>query len=181
MHLSYPGEHNPQAKLTADQVLQIRQQYADGATQQQVATAMDIAPAQVSRIVRGTAWKHLPCPPLRARRWVSPRSIYDWATVDPLLIALPTPTPFGSLAQLGRDYQIPAISIRERMRRLRRLGMVSPPHRGQWTVAEDDQLVHLYARAAIPVIARLLQRSETAITERILRTGIADGGYSDVE
>lgn len=47
------------AKVTAQMVLEIRRDYADGMTQPQLARKYGIGPGQVGRIVRGEAWAHV--------------------------------------------------------------------------------------------------------------------------
>ena len=53
--VSRPGELNPVAKLTTDQVAEIRAM-AGSCTQRALAARFDISPAQVSRILNGKRW-----------------------------------------------------------------------------------------------------------------------------
>lgn len=51
------------AKLTENEVIKIRHLYATGRfTQDGLAAAFDVTQRQISRIVRGKRWKHLPKP-----------------------------------------------------------------------------------------------------------------------
>lgn len=53
------GSNNVNAKLTEEQVTEIRKRYAEGdATQRQLAAECGISQINVSRIVRGEYWKH---------------------------------------------------------------------------------------------------------------------------
>ena len=61
------GSEHVAAKLTEQQVLQMRQAYATGATQRVLATEFHISRTQVSFIVRGLKWKHAGGP-ISARR-----------------------------------------------------------------------------------------------------------------
>jgi len=51
------GESSPRARLTADQVREIRRLYAKGETQVALSEAFDTPQTNVSRIVRREAWK----------------------------------------------------------------------------------------------------------------------------
>lgn len=53
------GERAPKAKLTAPQVLEIRQSYASGVNQVQLASIYGITQASVSAIVLRKSWKHI--------------------------------------------------------------------------------------------------------------------------
>jgi DNA-binding transcriptional regulator YiaG len=53
------GEANGFAKLTADQVREIRRLSEEGLTQRAIANRFGISQKQVSRIVRGKRWAHL--------------------------------------------------------------------------------------------------------------------------
>jgi len=50
------GSRNPMAKLTWDQVREIRAMVQAGSTQRQAVDRFGVSPMTVSRIVRGTAW-----------------------------------------------------------------------------------------------------------------------------
>jgi hypothetical protein len=53
-----PGENNPNHKLTAEQVRDIRQLYADGGiTQRELGERFGVLDSAVSRIVTGTRWE----------------------------------------------------------------------------------------------------------------------------
>jgi len=54
-----PGESHPRHKLTDADVLDIRDQYANGATQVALARQYGVAQKSISRIVRREAWPHL--------------------------------------------------------------------------------------------------------------------------
>lgn len=55
-----PGESHPMARLTEDQVLEIRYRYATGeVSQYQLADEYSSSQAQIGRIVRGESWRHL--------------------------------------------------------------------------------------------------------------------------
>lgn len=53
------GEENPAAKLTDNKVMHIREQYAAGATQQQLANECNVGTTTIGRVVRGETWKHV--------------------------------------------------------------------------------------------------------------------------
>ena len=53
------GERNGQAKLTDDDVREIRRRVAAGALQKDVAAMFGVQKMQVSRIVRGERWSHV--------------------------------------------------------------------------------------------------------------------------
>lgn len=54
------GEHNGRAKLTDEDVVGIRQQYASGlATQRQLSQEHGVSQRMISKIVRREAWTHL--------------------------------------------------------------------------------------------------------------------------
>lgn len=54
------GENNKQAKLTSDNVIEIRDRHNTGKyTQQQLADQYHVSREQISRIIRGIDWKHL--------------------------------------------------------------------------------------------------------------------------
>lgn len=58
------GEHHRAAKLTAADVLAIREAYRPGrVTMQELADAYGVSPQQIGYIVRGQRWKHLLTPP----------------------------------------------------------------------------------------------------------------------
>lgn len=55
---SMPGETNPKAKITWDQVREVRQAYATGmVSQQSIAIDLGLNQSTVGRIVRGEIWK----------------------------------------------------------------------------------------------------------------------------
>ncbi len=54
------GERNPKAKLTADDVIDIRRRSNDGETHVSIAKLFGISDAQVCTIVKRKAWRHLP-------------------------------------------------------------------------------------------------------------------------
>jgi len=58
-HPASPGEGHPCAKLTEAQVLAIRAECANGATQTRLAERFRISSAAISRIVRREAWGHV--------------------------------------------------------------------------------------------------------------------------
>jgi len=55
----WPGESHPGAKLTADQVLSIREEYAQGATQKRLGQKYGVHHSTISLIVRRKKWGHL--------------------------------------------------------------------------------------------------------------------------
>lgn len=57
---SQRGERSPYSKLTDEKVIQIRILYANGHTQQEIATMFNTARATISIVVNGKSWKHLP-------------------------------------------------------------------------------------------------------------------------
>lgn len=54
------GEKSPAAKLSADQVARIREQFATGRFRKDIAAEFGIDPTTVSRIGAGGSWRHLP-------------------------------------------------------------------------------------------------------------------------
>lgn len=56
------GQNSYVAKVTEEQVLAIRQRYADGETQQQLAEFFHLHSSHISRIVTGEKWSHVPMP-----------------------------------------------------------------------------------------------------------------------
>lgn len=56
------GSDNHKVKLTAEDVLQIRQLSLEGVTQMEIAARMNVKQPQVSRIIRGERWPHGPWP-----------------------------------------------------------------------------------------------------------------------
>ncbi len=56
----WAGERNGRAKLTTEQVVEIRQRRAAGVTLVELATTYGITSALVSRIARRLAWTHVP-------------------------------------------------------------------------------------------------------------------------
>ncbi len=84
----YRGEHKSQAKLTEEQVLEIRERYATAEPSQDIATAFGISRSTIRHIASGLKWSHVGGP--RTKR----RSRY-WTHYQPTvntLVALPTPT-----------------------------------------------------------------------------------------
>ena len=58
--LSFPGERNGNAKLTVDQVIEIRRQYADcGTSQVDLAEIFGVTYQLIWRIVHRKCWKHV--------------------------------------------------------------------------------------------------------------------------
>jgi hypothetical protein len=53
------GERNPQARLTSDQVRDIRALAASGKTTTELAEMFTVCKSSVRKIVAGTTWKHL--------------------------------------------------------------------------------------------------------------------------
>jgi len=56
---SMRGEKAHSVKLTAEQVILIRELCGDGATQRSVATMYGVNPSAISKIINGRNWKHL--------------------------------------------------------------------------------------------------------------------------
>ena len=55
-----PGEKHPKAKLTEANVLEIRRRWAQGDRQVRMAAEYGVNQSQISRIVNGEHWSHLP-------------------------------------------------------------------------------------------------------------------------
>jgi len=55
----YFGENNPSAKLTEQQVIQIRKLYSEGRSKLSIATEIGCGWSTVARIIKGTHWTHL--------------------------------------------------------------------------------------------------------------------------
>jgi len=53
------GERSPRAALTDTQVLAIRNEYADGATQLSLADKYNVSPGTIGRVLRGASWRHV--------------------------------------------------------------------------------------------------------------------------
>jgi len=53
------GERHPRAKLTAEQVLDLRLAWARGEPQTSIARRLNVSQSTISRIVRGKRWTHL--------------------------------------------------------------------------------------------------------------------------
>lgn len=62
------GEARPAAKLTEQDVLNIRLRYEAGETHRELAADYGIAIGNVGAITRGDAWKHVPGPVRRRKR-----------------------------------------------------------------------------------------------------------------
>lgn len=54
------GERDALAKLTADQVMEIRRRYADGELQRVLGAEFGVTQSHVSSLIRGRFWSHLP-------------------------------------------------------------------------------------------------------------------------
>jgi Mor family transcriptional regulator len=57
--ISFKGEENPRAKLTKQQVLEIRQIYKSGQPYKELADKYDVTPELIGQIVRGDIWRHI--------------------------------------------------------------------------------------------------------------------------
>jgi hypothetical protein len=58
--LGYPGDANPNAKLTADQVRRIRARYVPGVVSQQVLAAQfSVSHSTIQKIVTRRTWRHV--------------------------------------------------------------------------------------------------------------------------
>jgi hypothetical protein len=53
------GERNPMARLTAQQVSEIRQRAGAGVTQRKMCAEYGVSPMTISRAVRGETWRHV--------------------------------------------------------------------------------------------------------------------------
>jgi len=53
------GEDHGHARLTKDNIIEIRRLYADGMSQRKIAMMFELHQGYVSRIVNGHAWKHV--------------------------------------------------------------------------------------------------------------------------
>lgn len=62
------GEHNPNAKLTAAQAIEIRKRYARGALIRTLAADYDVTPIAIKSVVTGRTWKHVGGPIQTGRR-----------------------------------------------------------------------------------------------------------------
>lgn len=58
-HIKARGEGNHQAKLTSEQVREIRHRYKHGATLVQIAECFDVGVSQIHKIVRRKCWKNI--------------------------------------------------------------------------------------------------------------------------
>lgn len=58
-HPSMRGEGNPAARLTADQVREIRSRHTDGESQRGLARQFNVNPQTVNYIVRHKTWRHV--------------------------------------------------------------------------------------------------------------------------
>jgi hypothetical protein len=54
-----PGVRNAKAKLTPDQIIEIRRRSEAGETRVTLAAAFGVAPTMISNIARGVNWKHV--------------------------------------------------------------------------------------------------------------------------
>ena len=59
LHMKLPGESNPQAKLVAEQVLEIRRRREAGETITSLARDFHVGDMQISRICRRLRWAHI--------------------------------------------------------------------------------------------------------------------------
>jgi hypothetical protein len=57
------GELHPSAKLTADQVIEIRERHADGVSQGALGREFGVHRTSIRHIIRGVNWGHLPLSP----------------------------------------------------------------------------------------------------------------------
>ena len=55
----YLGENNPSAKLTEEQVIQIKKLYSEGRSKLSIATEIGCGWTTVARIIKGTTWAHI--------------------------------------------------------------------------------------------------------------------------
>jgi len=69
----FAGARNPSAKLTAEQVVKIRERFASGATYGSIATAFGVGSGAVGFIVKGQHWPDAGGPITTARRPPGPR------------------------------------------------------------------------------------------------------------
>jgi predicted transcriptional regulator len=64
------GEQHSNARLTADEVVELRMKYAAGASQRELAKQYGIRPNVVSKIVTGERWRRVGGPiKKQARKW----------------------------------------------------------------------------------------------------------------
>lgn len=61
------GEKSPSSKLTKDQILLIREQYADGRSSRDLGCDFGVSHSTILSIVRGESWSNIPTVPLRAK------------------------------------------------------------------------------------------------------------------
>lgn len=64
---SRAGKENGQAKLTNDQVMEIRRELTAGEIQRVLARKFNVCQATISKIARGERWMHLPHIPIHRR------------------------------------------------------------------------------------------------------------------
>lgn len=64
-----PGARNGRAKLTAEQVQEIRRRAAAGETQRDLAAVFGVSKSQIGNIARGERWPDEWPPDLRVREW----------------------------------------------------------------------------------------------------------------
>lgn len=53
------GQDNPQSRLTANEVIEIRQQYKSGITQVKLARHYGVTVGAISKIVNRKTWRHI--------------------------------------------------------------------------------------------------------------------------
>ena len=68
------GEQHPESKLTEEQVVEMREDAADGATHRELAARFGLSRSTVGAIVRGEMWRHAPGPRTKTLRSVEESS-----------------------------------------------------------------------------------------------------------
>lgn len=53
------GERNGRAKLTTENILEIRQLSAQGLSSRKIASRMDVSKTQINEVLKGNIWKHV--------------------------------------------------------------------------------------------------------------------------
>ena len=74
--MRFQGRNTRAARLTAGQVVEIRQRYAAGESQGMLSRVFEVSLGQIGRIVRGESWQHVPG---AAAGRLSERESVDWA------------------------------------------------------------------------------------------------------
>jgi hypothetical protein len=102
---------------------------------------------------------------------------WPWPEIDPLLLALPIPAPYGTFRAIARRYGMAVGTLRDRRRLLREQRTA----RRLWTALEDVTLETQYTQgASIHALALALERTPTAVQGRIWLLGLRRKGRANV-